>query len=49
MRSSGEVIGALNLTGPVIRMPTQKLAEFGESLVAAGAEIMEQFGRRAPR
>ena len=45
VRSTGEVIGALNLTGPVVRMPDSALAEYGTALIAAANEIMTQFGR----
>lgn len=49
VRTSGEVLGALNLTGPQVRMPARKLVEYGKALVDASNEIMAQFGRITPR
>ena len=47
-RTSGEVIGAINLTGPSNRLTAQRLEEMSGPLVDAGREVMRQLGHVEP-
>ncbi len=48
-RASGEVIGAINVTGPSNRLTPARLADLSAPVVEAGHEIMRQLGHVEPR
>lgn len=43
-RTSGEVIGAINVTGPSNRLTAARLQDLSGALVQAGREVMRQLG-----
>ncbi|HEX7004734.1 MAG TPA: IclR family transcriptional regulator [Trueperaceae bacterium] len=45
---TGEVIAALSITGPTVRMPRERLEKLAELAVAAGQELSRQLGYVAP-
>ncbi|MCU1375057.1 MAG: IclR family transcriptional regulator, acetate operon repressor [Actinomycetia bacterium] len=44
-RTSGEVVGAINVTGPASRLTAARLKELAPVVVEAGQEVMRQLGR----
>jgi DNA-binding IclR family transcriptional regulator len=44
-RTSGEVIGAINVTGPSSRLTPARLKDLSGPVVEAGREVMRQLGR----
>ena len=41
---TGEVIAALSITGPTVRMPRERLEQLGQLAVTAGEELSRQLG-----
>jgi DNA-binding IclR family transcriptional regulator len=44
-RTSGEVVGAINLTGPASRLSPSSLRDLSEPMLDAAREVMRQLGR----
>ncbi|TML16723.1 MAG: IclR family transcriptional regulator, partial [Actinobacteria bacterium] len=47
-RTSGEVIGAINVTGPSNRLTAARLEEIAGPIVDAGRAVMRQLGHVEP-
>ena len=45
----GEVIGAISVSGPTVRVTEERLGELGPMVKRAAAEITERVGGRAPK
>ncbi len=45
----GEVIGAISVSGPTVRVTEERLGELGPMIKRAAAEITERVGGRAPK
>lgn len=44
-----EVMGAVSLSGPVVRMTDERLGELGRMIRRAAAEITEGIGGKTPK
>jgi IclR family acetate operon transcriptional repressor len=45
----GEVIGALSISGPTVRMTSERLGELGPAVKRAAAELTDRIGGRPPK
>jgi len=45
----GEVVGAISISGPMVRVTDERLGELGPMVKRAAAEVTERIGGRTPR